>query len=130
MLYGCKTSTLENSLEKKLGGRYLRLLQVTLRISWRKHVFNTVLYSVLPKISDMIRRLRFAGHCFRRSVEVIVDLVLWEPRHGRRRTTMTFVNKLAKNCVMEIKGLARARREGVWAYVVAATISRHNKMST
>ena len=94
----------------------MRLLRATLRISWRDNVSNTMLYSCLPKISDVIRqrRLKFAGHCFRRSDEVVADLVLWEPRHGsvsRGRLTMTFVDSLAKDCGMEIEDLAGAMRD-------------------
>ena len=107
---------------------------MTLRISWKEHVSNTVLYSGLPKISDVIRqrRLRFARHCFRRSDEVVVDLVLRQPRHGsvsRRRPTMTFVDRLARDCGMEKEDLPGAMRDrSFWAGVVVATISRYNSL--
>ena len=83
---------------------------------------------------DVIRQrcLRFAGHCFRRSDEVVADLVLWEPRHGsvsRERLTMIFVDRLARNCGMEKEDLVEAmRNRNLWAGVVAATIFRHNSM--
>ena len=108
------------------------MLRATLGISWRDHVSNTDLYSGLPKISDVIRqrRLRFAGHCFRRCDEIVADLVLWEPRHGsvsRGRPTTTFVDRLAKDSGLEIEDLAGAMRDrSLWAGVVAATISRHS----
>ena len=31
------------------------------------------------------RRLRFSGHCWRTKKEVISNLVLWEPKHCKRR---------------------------------------------
>ena len=40
----------------------------------------------LPRISTTIRerRLTFSGHCWRSRDEVVSDLVLWEPKHGKR----------------------------------------------
>ena len=134
LLYGCKTWTLTNGFEKKLDGCYKRLLRATLGINWKEHVSNTVLYSGLPKISDVIgqRRLKFAGHCLKRSDEVVADLVLWEPSHGsvsRGRPKMKFVDRLARECGMEKEDLAGAMRDrSLWVGVVAATISRNNSM--
>ena len=34
----------------------------------------------------MIRRLWFIGHCWRKKDEVISDLLLWELKHGARKT--------------------------------------------
>ena len=40
----------------------------------------------LPRISTTIRErcLRFSVHCWRNKNEVLSDLVLWEPKHGKR----------------------------------------------
>ena len=56
-------------------------------------------YGDLPKVSDKIkkRRLHFAGHCLRSSGQVVSDLVLWKPVHGKRgagRPIMTYVDLL------------------------------------
>ena len=40
----------------------------------------------LPRIPTTIRerRLRFSGHYWRSTNEVVSGLVLWEPKHGKR----------------------------------------------
>ena len=45
-----------------------------------------MLYAGLPRISTTIRErgLRFSGHCWRSENEVVSDVVLWEPKHGKR----------------------------------------------
>ena len=45
-----------------------------------------MLHAGLPRVSTIIRerRLRFSGHCWRSRNEVVSDLVLWEPKHGKR----------------------------------------------
>ena len=43
------------------------------------------------------RRLRFSGHCLRSKHEVPSDVVLWEPKHGKRKVggqDCTFVDLL------------------------------------
>ena len=47
--------------------------------------------------SSRERRLRFSGHCWRSTNEVVSDLVLREPKHGKRRVggqAGTFVDLL------------------------------------
>ena len=55
---------------------------------------NKELYGNLPKITDtlMIRRLRFIGHCWRRKDEVISVLLLWKPKHWRKKERKTSNN--------------------------------------
>ena len=62
------------------------MLRVIKNVTWQKRITNEVLYAGLPKISTTIRerRLRFSGHCRRSKNEVVSDLVLWEPKHGKR----------------------------------------------
>ena len=45
-----------------------------------------MLYAGLPRISTTVkeRRLRLSSLCFRSKSEVVGDLVLWEPKHGKR----------------------------------------------
>ena len=54
-------------------------------MTWRQCITNEVLYAGLPRISTTIRerRLRFSGHCWRSKNEVVSDLFLWEPKHGK-----------------------------------------------
>ena len=66
---------------------------------WQKRSTNQVLYAGIARISTTIRqrRLRFSGHCWRSENEVVSDLVLWEPKHGKRSVggqARTFVDLL------------------------------------
>ena len=68
-------------------------------VTWRQRITNEVLYVGLPRISTTIRegRFRFSDHCWRGKNEVISDLVLWEPKHGKRSVggqARTFVDLL------------------------------------
>ena len=102
LLYGSETWTVTTKIRKMLDGCYTRLLRSALNISWKAHVTNEQLYGDLPKASDKIkkRRLQFAGHCLRSSGQVVSDLVLWKPVHGKRgagRPIMTYVDLLCQN---------------------------------
>ena len=81
---------------------YTRLLRSALNISWKAHITNEQLHGDLPKVSDKIkkRRLQFAGHCLRSSGQVVSDVVLWKPVHGKRgagRPIMTYVDLLCQD---------------------------------
>ena len=65
-----------------------------------EHLMNRQLYGNLPPVSNVIqvRRLQFAGHCYRSKNEVVNRVILWEPRHGRRskgRPAKSYINILA-----------------------------------
>ena len=85
LLYGAETWTITNALQKKIDGCYIRILRMTLNISWQNHTTNTVLYGNLPKVSSKIRKRRMqqAGHLIRHEEEVANKLVLWQPTDGR-----------------------------------------------
>ena len=53
--------------------------------SWRQHPTKQQLYGHLPPITKTIkvRRTRYAGHCWRSRDELISDVLLWTPSHGR-----------------------------------------------
>ena len=61
------------------------MLRVVKNVTWRQRITNEVLYARLPRISTTVRErcLRFSGHCWRSKNEVS-DLVLWEPKLGKR----------------------------------------------
>ena len=85
-----------------LDGCYTRLLRTALNVSWKAHMTNQDLYGDLPKVSEKIRkrRLQFAGHCMRRTGQVITDVLLWKPLHGKRsvgRPITTYVNLLCQD---------------------------------
>ena len=87
LLYGCTTWTLTKRLEKKLNGNYTRMLRAILNKCWRQHPTRHQLYGHLPPITKTIqvRRTRHAGHCWRSRDELISDVLLWTPTHGRAK---------------------------------------------
>ena len=87
LLYGCTTWTLTKRLEKKLDGNYTSMLQAILNKSWQQHPTRHQLYGHLPPITKTIqvRRTRHAGHCWRSRDELISDVLLWTPTHGRAK---------------------------------------------
>ena len=102
LLYGCTTWTLTKRLEKKLDGNYTRMLQAILNKPWRQHPTRHQLYVHLPPITKTIqvRRARHAGHCWRSRDELISDLLLWTPTHGRTkagRPARTYIQQLCED---------------------------------
>ena len=87
LLYGCTTWTLTKRMEKKLDGNYTRMLRAILNKSWQQHPTRHQLYGHLPLITKTIqvRRARHAGHCWRSRDELIRDVLLWTPTHGRAK---------------------------------------------
>ena len=87
LLYGCTTWTLTKRLEKKLDGNYTRMLRAILNKSWLQHPTRHQLYGHLPPITKTIqvRRTRHAGHCWISKDELISDVLLWTPTHGRAK---------------------------------------------
>ena len=66
-LYGSKTWTLTESLEKSIDGTYTKLLRMAFNVSWSEHLANSEIYGNFPKVSEKIRlrRLKLSGHCVR-----------------------------------------------------------------
>ncbi len=131
LLYGSETWTVTTKVRKILDGCYTRLLRSALDVGWQSHTSNKELYGDLPRVSDKIkkRRLQFAGHCLRSSGQVVSDLVLWTPMHGKRsvgRPTRTYVDLLCQDTGQtpaELKTCMEDRR--VWR-----AISDVRQMST
>ena len=102
LLYGCPTWTLTKRLEKKLDGNYTRMLRAILNKSWQQHPTTHQLYGHLPPITKTIkvRRTRHAGHCWRSRDELIRDVLLWIPTHGRAkagRPARTYIQQLCED---------------------------------
>ena len=102
LLYGCTTWTLTKRMEKKLDGNYTRMLRAILNKSWRQHPTRHQLYGHLPPITKTIqvRRTRHAGHCWRSRDELISDVLLWTPKHGRAkagRPAQTYIQQLCED---------------------------------
>ena len=101
LLYGCTTWTLTKRLEKKLDGNYIRMLRAILNKSWQQHPTRIQLYGHLPHITKTIqvRRTRHAGHCWRSRDELIRDVLLWNPTHGRwkvGRPAWTYIQQFVR----------------------------------
>ena len=99
-LYGC--TTLTKRMEKKLDGNYTRMMRAILNKSWRQHPTKHQLYGHLPPITKniKIRRTRYAGHCWRSRDELISDVFLWTPSHGRAkagRPARTYIQQLCED---------------------------------
>ena len=87
LLYRCTTWTLTKRLQKKLDGNYTRMLRAILNKSWRQHPPRHQLFGHLTPITKTIqaRRPRHTGHCWRSRDELISDVLLWTPTHGRAK---------------------------------------------
>ena len=108
LLYGCTTWTLTQRMEKKLDGNYTRMLQAILNKSWRQHSTKQQLYGHLPPIMKTIniRRTRHAGHCWRSRDEIISDVLLWTPSHGR--AARTYIQQLCADTGCSPEDLSEA----------------------
>ena len=117
LLYGSTTWTLTKRLEKKLDGNYTRMLRAILNKSWRQHPTRHQLYGHLPPITKTIqvRRARHAGHCRRSRDELIRDVLLWTPTHGRAkagRPARTYIQQLCEDTGCCPEDLPRAMNDG------------------
>ena len=86
LLYGCTTWTPTKRVKKKLDGNYTKMLRTILNKSWRH----------LPPITKTIkiRRTRHAQHFWRSRNELIRDVLLWTPSHGRAKAKPTYSSSL------------------------------------
>ena len=116
LLYGCTTWSLTKRLEKKLDGNYTRMLRAILNKSWQQHPTRHQLYGHLPPITKTIqvRRTRHAGHCWRSRDELIRDVLLWIPTHGRAkagRPARTYIQQLCEDTGCCPEDLPRAMND-------------------
>ena len=116
LLYGCTTWTLTKRVEKKLDGNYTRMLRAILNKSWQQHPTRHQLYGHLPPITKTIqvRRTRHAGHCWRSRDELIRDVLLWIPTHGRAkagRPARTYIQQLCEDTGCCPEDLPRAMND-------------------
>ena len=78
------------------------MLRAIMNKSWRQHPTKHQLYGHLPPITKTIqvRRTRHAGHCLRSRDELIRDVHLWTPTHGRAkagRPARTYIQQLCED---------------------------------
>ena len=86
-------------MEKKLDGSYTRMLQAILNKSGRQHPTKQQLYGHLPPITKTIqvRQTRHEGHCWKSKDELISNVILWTPSHGRAKVGLparTYIQQL------------------------------------
>ena len=119
LLYGCTTWMLTKRMEKRLDGNYTRMLRVILNKSWGQHPTKQQLYGHLTPITKTIQvtRIRHAGHRWRSRDELISDVLLWTPSHGRAkagRPARTYIQKLCADTECSPEDLPEAMddREG------------------
>ena len=119
LLYGCTTWMLTKLLEKRLDGNYTRMLWAILNRSWRQHPTKQQLYGHLPPITKIIkvRWTRHVGHCWRSREDLISDVLLWIPSHGRAkagRPAWTYIQQLCEDTGCNPEDLPEAMndREG------------------
>ena len=116
LLYRSTTWTLTKWLEKKLDGNYTRMLRAILNKSWRQHPTRHQLYGHLPPITKnvQVRRTRHAGHCWRSRDELIRDVLLWTPTHGRAkagRPAQTYIQQIFEDTGCYPEDLPRAMND-------------------
>ena len=78
------------------------MLREILNKSWRQHPTRHQLYGHLSPITKTIqvRRTRHAGHCWRSRDELMRDVLLWTPTHGRAkagRPARTYIRQLCED---------------------------------
>ena len=84
--------------------------------SWQQHPTRHQLYGHLPPITQTIqvRRTRHAGHCWRSRDELIRDVLLWIPTHGRAkagRPARTYIQQLCEDTGCCPEDLPRAMND-------------------
>ena len=97
-------------------GNYTRMLSAILNKSWQQHPTRHQLYGHLPPITKTIqvRRTRHAGHCWRSRDELIRDVLLWIPTHGRAkagRPARTYIQQLCEDTGCCPEDLPRAMND-------------------
>ena len=92
------------------------MLRAILNKSWQRHPTRHQLYGHLPPItkSIQVRRTRHAGHCWRSRDELIRDVLLWIPTHGRAkagRPARTYIQQLCEDTGCCPEDLPRAMND-------------------
>ena len=116
LLYGCTTWTLTKQLEKKLDGNYTRMLRAILNRSWKQHPTKQQLDGHLPPITKItqVRWTRHAGQCWRSRDELISDVLLWTPSHGRAKAgqpAQTYIQQLCEDTGCSSEDLPGATKD-------------------
>ena len=120
-VYVCVYTRVENNYSTRIFRRIIcknltRMLHEILNKSRRQHPTRHQLYGHLPPITKTIqvRRTRHAGHCWRSRDELIRDVLLWTPTHGRAkagRPARTYIQQLCEDTGCCPEDLPRAMND-------------------
>ena len=121
LLYGCTTWTLTKRLEKKLDGNYTRMQREILNKSWRNTQQDTnctTTYFLSRKLFKLDEP-DMQDTALRSRDELIRDVILWTPTHGRAksgRPARTYIQQLCEDtgCCPEALPRAMNDREEWW----------------
>ena len=99
---------LPHGLESKLNRTFARMLRAILNIHWSAHSNKESLFGKLVQITSVIkeRRTGFAGHCYRSKDEVVSDLILWPPKHGKAkvgRPSKSYTKQLTEDVIVNLR---------------------------
>ena len=116
LLYGCTAWTLTKYIERKLDGNWIRMLRAVLNKSRKQHPTKEQLYGHLPPISKtiQIRRARHTRYCWRSNGELISNVFLLTPPHGRARVgrlARTYLPQLCTDIGCSMEGLLKAMND-------------------
>ena len=109
-LYGCTSWTLTSRVEKKLDCNYTKMLRAILNNSSRQYPTKWQLYVHLPRITKTIK-IRQTGQCLRSRDQLISDVLLLNPSHGRAkagRPARTSIQQLCTDAGYSPEDLAEA----------------------
>ena len=100
-------------MKKKLDGNYRRMVRAVLNKSWKQHPTKHQMYGHLPRITKTIQVswTRHVEHCGISKDELISDILLWTPSHGRakaRRPARTFIQQLGADTGCSLEDLPEA----------------------
>ena len=111
-------------MEKRLDGNYTRMLWAILNDSLRQNPAKQQLYGHQPPITKIIqvRQTRHVGHCWRSKDELISDILVWAPSHGRAkagRPSRTYIQQLCADIGCSFEDLPGAidDKDGWWERV-------------
>ena len=104
-------------MEKKLDSNYTRMLWALLNNSWRQHSSKQQLFSHLPPILKTIK-IRWTVHVrlsWRSRDELISNVLLWTPSHGRAKAgqpAQTYIQQLCADTGCSPENLPEAVDKG------------------
>ena len=121
LIYGSESWTLTSKQQKRLDGTYTNLLRRVQNMHWTQHATLKDIYGNLPKITSKLiqRKVRFAGHCYRATDEVISSLIFWTPPGPNRSNRLTYPGVISRDTDIKIQDLPVAMADrAVWRGVV------------